>query len=263
VVVTSGSTGLRLFLNGNLQFHSRDEYRYHETLVHPAMAAHGAPKRVLVLGGGDGMAVREVLKYSSVEQVTLVELDPHMTRLFAQHPALRALNEGALTSPKLRIVNSDAFSWLETNQERFDVMVIDFPDPTNFALGKLYTTSFYQRADQALAAGGYMVVQTTSPLIARKSFWTVAATLEAVGLNITPLHVHVPSFGEWGFVIAGHRPWRQPTQLPAQLRFITTDGLPALLQFPPDMARVPTQANRLSNQLLVTTFEEEWGKVAR
>ncbi len=263
VVVTSGSAGVRLFLNGNLQFHSRDEYRYHETLVHPAMAAHGAPKRVLVLGGGDGMAVREVLKYASVEQVTLVELDPHMTRLFAQHPTLRALNDGALASPKLRIVNTDAFSWLETNQERFDVMVIDFPDPTNFALGKLYTTSFYQRADQALAAGGYMVVQTTSPLIARKSFWTVAATLEAVGLNITPLHVHVPSFGEWGFVIAGHRPWRLPTQLPANLRFITTEGLPALLQFPPDMARVPTQANRLSNQVLVTTFEEEWGKVSR
>jgi spermidine synthase len=267
VVVTSGSAGVRLFLNGNLQFHSRDEYRYHETLVHPAMAAYAAsgaaPKRVLVLGGGDGMAVREVLKYTSVEQVTLVELDPHMTRLFTQNTKLRELNAAALTSPKLRIVNADAFSWLENNRETFDVMVIDFPDPTNFALGKLYTTSFYQRADQALAAGGYMVVQTTSPLIARKSFWTVVATLQDVGLNVTPLHVHVPSFGEWGFVIAGRRPWRMPASLPEGLRFITLEGLPALLQFPPDMAQVPAQANRLSNQVLVSTFEEEWGKVAR
>ena len=261
VVVTSGGAGVRLFLNGNLQFHSRDEYRYHETLVHPALAAHGAARRVLVLGGGDGMAVREVLRHPGVEQVTLVELDPHMTQLFSRHPLLRRLNGGALSDRRVRVINTDAFTWLEGNRETFDLIVVDFPDPTNFALGKLYTTSFYQRADQALAAGGYMVVQTTSPLIARKSFWTVVTTIESVGLSTTPLHVHVPSFGEWGFVIAGHRPWRMPTALPPGLRFLTLEGLPALQQFPPDMARVAAEPNRLSNQVLVGTFEEEWGKV--
>ena len=263
VVVTAGAAGVRLFLNGNLQFHSRDEYRYHESLVHPAMAAHGAPRRVLVLGGGDGLAVREVLRYPGVEQVTLVELDPHMTQLFARSPVLVSLNGAALSSPKLRIVNADAYTWLEHVRESFDVIIIDFPDPTNFALGKLYTTSFYQRVDQVLSAGGYLVVQTTSPLVARKSFWTVVSTLEAVGLASTPYHVHVPSFGEWGFVIASRRPWRLPTEMPAGLRFLTLAGLPALLQFPPDMARVATEPNRLSNQVLVSTFEEEWGKVAR
>ncbi len=263
VVVTAGRAGVRLYLNGNLQFHSRDEYRYHESLVHPALAAHGAPRRVLVLGGGDGLAVREVLRHPGVEQVTLVELDPHMTRLFAQQPALVALNAGALASPRLRVINADAYTWLEQVRETFDIIVIDFPDPTNFSLGKLYTTSFYQRADQALAAGGYLVVQTSSPLIARKSFWTVVTTLEAVGLRTTPYHVHVPSFGEWGFVIAGHRPWRMPTALPEGLRFLTVQGLPALLDFPPDMARVPAEPNRLSNQVLVSTFEEEWGQVER
>jgi spermidine synthase len=260
VVVTSGGSGVRLFLNGNLQFHSRDEYRYHEGLVHPAMAAHGAPKRVLVLGGGDGMAAREVLKYASVEQVTLVELDPHVTRLFTTNPLLATLNAQALKSPKLRVVNADAFAWLETNREVFDVIVIDFPDPTNFALGKLYTTTFYQRAEQALAASGWLVVQTTSPLVARRSFWTVNATLEAVGLSTTPYHVHVPSFGEWGFIIAGRRPWRTPPTLPEGLRFLTLQGLPGLLHFPPDMARVPAEPNRLSNQVLVQVFEEEWGR---
>ena len=266
VVVTSGAAGVRLFLNGNLQFHSRDEYRYHETLVHPAMAAYAAqsaPRRVLVLGGGDGMAVREVLKYPGVEQVTLVELDAQMTRLFTDDARLRALNAGSLASPKLRIVNADAYAWLETCTDSFDIVIIDFPDPTNFALGKLYTTTFYQRVDQVLAAGGWMVVQTTSPLVARKSFWTVVATLEAVGLATTPMHVHVPSFGEWGFIIAGRRPWQAPATLPPGLRFLTPEGMPALLQFPPDMARVPAPPNRLSNQVLVTTFEEEWGKVAR
>jgi spermidine synthase len=261
VVVTGGPAGVRLFLNGNLQFHSHDEYRYHEALVHPAMAAHGAPKRVLVLGGGDGMAAREVLKYASVEQVTLVELDPRMTELFSQQPMLTALNHGALRDPKLRIVNADAFGWLEQQAEMFDVIVIDFPDPSNFALGKLYTTSFYALVDQHLAAGGYAVIQTTSPLIARKSFWTVVSTVEAVGLAATPYHAHVPSFGEWGFVIASRRPWHAPAALPPGLRFLTLDGVPALLNFPTDMARVPAEANRLSNQVLVQTFEAEWGEV--
>jgi spermidine synthase len=261
VVVTSGNAGVRLFLNGNLQFHSRDEYRYHEALVHPAMAAHGAPKQVLVLGGGDGMAVREVLKYPGVEQVTLVELDPHMTELFASAPMLRALNADALRSPRVRVVNADAFSWLERNPGHFDVIVVDFPDPTNFSIGKLYTTTFYQRLDEHLAAGGYAVVQTTSPLIARRSFWTVAATIEATGLTATAYHAHVPSFGEWGFILASRRPWRTPTALPPGLRFLSLDALPALLQFPPDMARVSAEPNRLSNQLLVHLFEQEWGKV--
>jgi spermidine synthase len=261
VVVTSGHTGVRLFLNGNLQFHSRDEYRYHEALVHPAMAAHGAPKSVLVLGGGDGMAVREVLRYDSVERVTLVELDPHMTRLFSTQPLLRRLNADALLSPRLRIVNADAFAWLEGSDAMFDVIVVDFPDPSNFAIGKLYTTSFYALLDRHLNAGGFAAVQSTSPLIAPRSYWTVATTLEAVGLAVTPYHAHVPSFGEWGFLIASRRPYRLPTALPADLRFLTVTGLPALFHFPPDMARVPTEANRLSNQVLVLRFEEEWGKV--
>jgi spermidine synthase len=261
VVVTASKQGVRLFLNGNLQFHSRDEYRYHEALVHPAMAAHGAPKQVLVLGGGDGMALREILKYPSVEHVTLVELDPHMTQLFSTQPLLRGLNADSLLSPKLKVVNADAFAWLEQTTDSFDVIVVDFPDPTNFSIGKLYTASFYRLIDQHLNASGFAVVQTTSPLIARKSFWTVATTIEAAGLATTPYHTHVPSFGEWGFILASRRPFRMPTALPAGLRFLSVADLPTLFNFPLDMARVPAEVNRLSNQVLVQTFEEEWGKV--
>ncbi|HEY4957457.1 MAG TPA: polyamine aminopropyltransferase [Caldimonas sp.] len=263
VVVTASRAGVRLFLNGNLQFHSRDEYRYHEALVHPALSAQGAPRQVLVLGGGDGMAVREILKHPSVEQVTLVELDPHMTTLFATAPLLRGLNGDSLHSPKLKVVNADAFSWLEQHDEMFDAIVVDFPDPTNFSIGKLYTRSFYELVEKHLAASGYAVVQTTSPLIARKSFWTVVTTLEAAGLATAPYHAHVPSFGEWGFIIASRRPFRMPTSLPPNLRFVDVAGLPALFQFPPDMSRLPTEVNRLSNQVLVQTFDEEWGKVQR
>jgi spermidine synthase len=261
IVVTQGRSGMRLFLNGNLQFSQADEYRYHEALVHPAMAAHGAPRKVAVLGGGDGMAVREVLRHPQVESVTLVELDPNMTRLFGSHPALVQLNGRALQSPKVKVVNADAFKWLEETRETFDVIVVDFPDPTNFSVGKLYTNSFYALLEQRLAASGYAVVQTTSPLLARQSFWTVVTTLESVGLSTAPYHAHVPSFGEWGFVIASRRPWRMPAAVPDGLRFLSPAGLPQLFDFPRDMARLPAEVNRLSNQVLVTTYEREWGKV--
>jgi len=225
------------------------------------MAAHGAPRKVAVLGGGDGLAVREVLRHPSVESVTLVELDPNMTRLFGTHPALVKLNQGALASPKVKIVNADAFKWLEGSADMFDVIVVDFPDPTNFSIGKLYTNSFYALLEQRLAASGYVVVQTTSPLIARQSFWTVATTIESVGLQTAPYHAHVPSFGEWGFIIAGRRPYRHGGRLPDGLRFLGNGALAPLFEFPRDMARVSAEVNRLSNQTLVTTFEREWGKV--
>jgi spermidine synthase len=266
IVVTNGHTGHKLFLNGNLQFAEHDEYRYHEALVHPAMAAFGAPRKVAVLGGGDGMAVREILKYSTVESVTLVELDPNMTRIFSKDEAMVRLNADALSSPKLHIVNTDAFQWLQGGKEdggddMFDVIVVDFPDPTNFSIGKLYTNSFYALLARRLSASGYAVIQTTSPLVARQSFWTVAATIESVGLHATPYHANVPSFGEWGYIIASHRPWHLPAKLPEGLRFLSLQTLPLLFDFPKDMARVPAEVNRLSNQVLVTTYEAEWGKV--
>ncbi|AVO41238.1 polyamine aminopropyltransferase [Simplicispira suum] len=259
IVVTNGKLGHRLYLNGNLQFAEHDEYRYHEALVHPAMAAQGAPKRVVVLGGGDGMAVREILKYPSVESVTLVELDPAMTKLFTDNPTLAKLNQHALSDPRVHIVNTDAFQWLQQDVGFFDVMVVDFPDPTNFAIGKLYTNSFYALLEKHLAASGYAVIQTTSPLVARQSFWTVVNTIESVGLTATPYHAHVPSFGEWGYVLASHRPWRLPERLPPGMRFLSLPSLPLLFDFPLDMARLPTEVNRLSNQVLVTTYEREWG----
>ena len=262
VVVTQGRTGAKLFLNGNLQFAERDEYRYHEALVHPAMAAYGAPRRVAVLGGGDGMAVREVLKYPSVQSITLVELDPNMTRLFTRDPAMARLNGGALSSPKLTIVNTDAFQWLQAGTDTFDVIIVDFPDPTNFSIGKLYTNSFYSLLANRLSASGYAAIQTTSPLVARQSYWTIASTIESVGLTATPYHANVPSFGEWGYMLASHRPWRLPTALPDGLRFLTPQTLSLLFDFPKDMARVPTEVNRLSNQVLVMTYEQEWGKVS-
>ena len=261
IVLTRGGDDLRLFLNGHLQFSSRDEYRYHEALVHPALATHPRPRRVLVLGGGDGLAVREILRYPAVEQVTLVDLDSEMTRLFTANPLLATVNAGALRDPRVRVVNADAFVWLADVGETFDVVIADFPDPHNFSLGKLYSRTFYRVLRARLAPGGLTALQATSPMFARRSFWCIVETVRSAGLTARPYHVYVPSFGEWGFVLAGDETWAPPHAYPAGLRFLTAEATPALFAFPPDMAAVPVEVNRLDNQILVHYYGAEWQRM--
>jgi spermidine synthase len=259
IVLTRNGDDLRLYLNGNLQFSSRDEYRYHEALVHPALARVAAPRNVLILGGGDGLAAREVLRHAGVRRVTLVDLDPAMTRLFSQSPMLAALNRGALTDPRVRVINADGFRWAREATGRYDAIVVDLPDPVDFSIGKLYTDSFYRQVRRLLATGGVAVVQSTSPLVAPNAFWTVATTLEAAGLTIRPYHAYVPSFGEWGFILAANGPIADAARVPSG-RFLTTEIAARLFDFPPDMARRPAPVNRLDNQALVRSFADEWGR---
>lgn len=265
IVVTRAGQDVRLFLNGNLQFSSADEYRYHEALVHPALASLDAPKRVLIIGGGDGLALREVLKYPSVENVVLVDLDPAMTRLFSNHSLLSALNQQALTSPKVTVLNKDAFIWLKEVVEnpappQFDAVVIDVPDPSNFSIGKLYSVSFYRLLHKIIHDDSRIVVQSTSPLVAQKSFWCVNNTLEAAGFNTTPYHAYVPSFGEWGFVMAGRGTYKMPASYPNGLRYVSVDTVREMFHFPSDMARVNTKIQKLDDQALIQYFEEEWAR---
>ncbi len=262
IVLTRFKDDIRLFLNSHLQFSSRDEYRYHEALIHPGLSAVPVLRRVLVLGGGDGLAVREILKYPQIESITLVDLDPEMTRLFSTLPMLTALNQKSFSSQKVHIINTDAFPWIDTNTDSFDFIVIDLPDPTNYSLGKLYTTAFYKAVARHLSAQGLMVVQSTSPMFARDSYWCIATTLKQAGLKTYPYHVYVPSFGEWGYVIAGTREYLPPTALPAGLRFVSLAGLPALFQFPPDMAPLPMPANRLNDQVLVRAYDQDWKDIS-
>jgi spermidine synthase len=262
IVLTRFKDDIRLFLNSHLQFSSRDEYRYHEALIHPGLSAIPAPRRVLVLGGGDGLAVREILKYPQVESVTLVDLDPEMTHLFATHPMLTGLNQKSFQSPRVHITNADAFPWVDSNSESFDFIVIDFPDPTNYSLGKLYTTAFYKAVARHLSTQGLMVVQSTSPMFARDSYWCIVETLKQAGLKTYPYHVYVPSFGEWGFVIASAHDYQSPTLLPLGLRFMTVDGMPAMFQFPPDMSPMPMPPNRLNDQVLVRAYDQDWKDIS-
>jgi spermidine synthase len=231
--------------------------------VHPAFAAFGTDaKRVLVLGGGDGLALREILKYPSVEFVQLVDLDPDMTGVSKAVPALDELNHHSFDDPRVHVANADAFVWLDaTPTEPFDVAIVDFPDPNNFALGKLYTTRFYNLLKQKLKPDSAVVVQTTSPLIARNSYWCIIKTLEAAGYTVKPYQTTVPSFGVWGYALAKLQPFEAPQKPPpVELKFLNENSFASLFEFPADMTRPveEIEINRLDNQALVRYYESEW-----
>jgi spermidine synthase len=263
IVVTRSTSGFQLFLNGNLQFASADEYRYHEALVHPAMVlareSGHAPRRVLILGGGDGLAAREVLAHPSVEAVTLVDLDPAMTHLGKTFVPLTQLNRQSFHDPRITIVNDDAMVWLEHAPGNWDVVIVDFPDPNSFALGKLYTRGFYKLLAARLAPDGAIAVQATSPLFARKSYWCIVRTMRSAGLTVAPYHVAVPSFGVWGFALAQRHPFTPPAEPPnVALRFLDRDALASMFRFSADMSEVDVDVNQLDNQMLVRYYEAEW-----
>ncbi|MFN2497251.1 MAG: polyamine aminopropyltransferase [Pseudonocardiaceae bacterium] len=253
----TGPPDIRLFLNGDLQFSSRDEYRYHEALVHPALA--GARARVLVLGGGDGLALREVLRYPDVRDVVEVELDPAVVRLARTDPRLLALNRGALDDPRVRIVHADAFEWLRHTAGGYDAIVVDLPDPDSTATAKLYSTEFYALARRALAPGGRLAVQAGSPYFAPETFSCVLSTVRSAGLAAVPYHVDVPSFGDWGFVLAaaGAEP---PLRLvpPQRLRFLDETVLGAAAVFPPDRRPQPTKPSTLDDPVVLQLAAREW-----
>jgi spermidine synthase len=265
IVVTKNAAGFQLFLNGALQFSSADEYRYHEALVHPAFAVNPEARRVLVLGGGDGLALREALRHRRVERAVLVDIDPEMTELAKSFGPLAELNRAALSDPRVQVVNEDAMLWLEGRPGLFDVVIADFPDPTSFSVGKLYTSRFYEKAAACLAPDGVLAVQATSPLFARSAYWCIARTIEACGFEVKPYHAFVPSFGEWGFVLASRRRFEAPAgftpgSAPEGLRYLDGPTMSSLFQLPVDLGPLPVEVNRLNNQILVHYYETEWRK---
>jgi len=269
ILVTRTSNGFQLHLNGHLQFNSVDEYRYHESLVHPAFSAVKNPRRVLVLGGGDGLAVREILRYPSIESVWLVDLDSKMTTLSERFEPLDRLNQQALRDRRVTIVNEDAFLWVGRTQEKvskFDAAIIDFPDPGSFAIGKLYTSRFYRMLQNQLDDNAVIAVQCTSPLVAPRSYWCIVRTLESVGNHVRPYHTPVPSFGEWGFVLASKKELPEQLELSSaiqgSLRYLTDETLNNLFTLPADLKVVETEINQLNNQALVHYYDQEWNLTA-
>ncbi len=249
IVLTSRRGDLRLFLDGNLQFSSLDEYRYHEALVHPALALHGRPLRVLLLGAGDGLAAREILRWPGLRRLDLVELDPQMLRLARAHPFLRRLNKGSLEDPRVHTHVGDAFELVRRLPGPYDVVIADFPDPGSPALARLYSVTFYGRLLGRLAPGGVLVTQASTPFFTPKVMASIQATLAELGLVTRPYSVDVPSFGPWGFVLA-HRPGQRLNldPPPVEGRWFDRAQLQKLFVLPRDL-RPPTEAVVLPNRL--------------
>jgi spermidine synthase len=235
IVVTRRGNDMRLYLDGGLQFSTRDEYRYTESLVYPALGA-GA-RSVLVLGGGDGLAARELLRQPGVEKIVQVELDPAVVEL--ARTTMRSANSGSLDNPRVQVIADDAMTWLRGPHSRpFDAVIVDLPDPDTPVLGRLYSTEFYTLVSRALAPGGLMVVQASSPYSTPIAFWRTVSTIEAAGYAVTPYHAYVPSFGDWGFALARRSDAAPPPTVPPNappLRFLNQSVLDAASIFSSDV----------------------------
>jgi spermidine synthase len=222
------------------------------------MAVAGQPRRVLVLGGGDGLALREILRHPSVEQITLVDLDPDMTLLSKRFLPLADLNRHSFDDARVHVINRDAMIWLEEATEMFDAAIVDFPDPNTFALGKLYTSRFYRLLRARLTPTAAVSIQCTSPLFARASYWCIVRTIESAGFHVRPYQTSVPSFGIWGFALASMNEFEIPKHVLAGLRFLDDNSVASMFVIPADMSPVDVEINRLDNQVLVRYYESEW-----
>jgi spermidine synthase len=262
IVVTRWRDDVRLYLNGHLQFSSVDEHRYHEALVHPALSAVDSAKRVLILGGGDGLAVRAVLEHPGVEQVDLVDLDPELLALFQDHPALTALNDDALDEPEVALHARDAIEFVDEASTTWDAIIVDLPDPNDDTLSRLYAQSTFRLFLSRLSPDGVLVTQATSPFFAPKAFWCIVETLESVakeGQSVRPYHVNVPSFGEWGFVMVGPTQEKLPS-LSADIdtEFLDQGAMAAMFHFPRDLHRHDVEPNRLTTAVLSEYYRDGW-----
>ncbi|MCD6269817.1 MAG: polyamine aminopropyltransferase [Deltaproteobacteria bacterium] len=305
VLTRSRAQEIRCYINGSLQFNSADEHIYHENLVHPAFTLATNPRRVLILGGGDGMAAREILKYESVKEIVLCDLDPEMTDLARTDPILTRLNHNSLSSAKIKtlqnhdlkelpgkdqilvanqkkrfgsrpelvaevtVINLDAATLLENLAGKFDVIIIDFPDPNNEELAKLYSRTFYRRLADRLAIDGIFVQQATSPFHAREAFLCVGRTIRASGLSAIPYHDNVPSFGEWGWWLGGHHERWSATglkkglkkihEIKVETRYLSPEMIHASLDFGKDqLISGEQEINTLVNHKIFTYYLEGW-----
>ena len=269
VVITRRKHDVRLFLEGHLQFSSVDEYRYHEALVHPALGSVAQRENILILGGGDGLAARQILKYDDVKRIDLVDIDEHVTGLFTDHPMLANLNHESLKDPRVHVHNEDALVYLRETDRLYDVIIIDLPDPSTPNLSKLYAKSFYRLVGKHLALGGAIAVQSTSPFRSREAYWCIAHTMRAglagerrpEPLYVHPYHTHVPTFGQWGFMLVSeHDDIIGNIELTVPTQYLNNGILPGLFQFPDDMAELETPISRLNDPVICRLYRKGYHK---
>ena len=262
IVLTDNGDEFRLYLNGAIQFSSRDEYRYHEALVHVPAQNLRKIKQALILGGGEGLAARELLKYSEITQLDIVDLDPAVTKIASENQSFLELNNEALLDPKVKIYNEDAFRWLMENEQIYDIIIVDLPDPTNESLSKLYSTAFYNLVSNHLEPDGIMVTQATSPELSPKAFWSIEKSLQATDFEyIYPYQVSVPSFGTWGFMMASKTKLTPAiNRSEIERKFVDSELLEHIFFFPSDIKQTREEAelSTLDRPTILEYYLEHW-----
>jgi len=260
IVVTQSHTSpdYRLYIDGHIQFSSRDEYRYHESLVHPLMSVPGNRKNVLVLGGGDGLAVRELIKYNDIDLIHLVDIDPEMTRISSTLPMLTDLNEGSLENEKLEVFNQDAFSFINRAGILYDRVIIDMPDPHNEAINKLYSKEFYTMIRKRMAPQGLVVTQSSSPFFTPRTYWCIEKTLDHIFDDTLSFHTSIPSFGLWGYHMARVNE-NIPTEFEfdVETQFMNSDVMASAMVFPTDIAKIDVPVNTIMEPKLYQLYLQD------
>ncbi|QKX04768.1 polyamine aminopropyltransferase [Aquimarina sp. TRL1] len=259
IVLTKKQEDVRLYLNRVIQFSSADEHRYHESLVHIPLAAHSRPEKVLILGGGENLASREVLKNPLVSQIDVVDIDSTMFYLAKTNPHLTQINQHAATHPKVNLITEDAFTFLFTNQEPYDIIIADLPDPVNEAIARLYSKQFFLMAKRNLKKDGVFVTQSGEIYFSNTVFSCINRTLNTVFPFVKTYHTYIPSFGDWGFHIAANNDI-DPDQLTItdNLQFLDTKQAVSSFQMPKDISIAATKINTLDNPIILDYFLDDW-----
>lgn len=248
----------RLYIDGHIQFSSRDEYRYHEALVHPVMSIPGKTENVLILGGGDGLAAREILKYPNVKSIDLVDIDPEMTRMGKELPMLAMLNERSLHNEKVNVFNQDAFLFINQPGKLYDRVIIDMPDPHNEAINKLYSREFYHMIERRMSENSILVSQSSSPFFTRRTYWGIEKTLDDIFENTESYHVTVPSFGVWGFHMARNQQgFPQGYQFDIDTKWINSTVMQAAKMFSNDIAKIDVPVNSIMEPKLYQLYLDD------
>ena len=260
IVVTKERDDLRLFLNGNLQFSSIDEYRYHEPLAHIPMAVFPRAEKVLILGGGEGLLARELLKHDSIHEIIIVDLDPAISRLAREHTLIRKVNGNSLDDPRVTVLHEDAYNYLKDHPDLHDLIIADLPDPNNTNLARLYSREFYKLVRKRLSRMGVFVTQATSPFFANEAFWSIHNSIAAAGFSkVQPFHALVPSFGDWGFVMAAQRLFDiDALSVSAKTRYLETAMLPSLFVFPRDIEQRNVEISTLNDPQVLGYYLKGW-----
>ena len=262
IVITKNNDDLKLFLNRSIQFSSADEHRYHEMLVHIPLSMHENPKNILILGGGENLASREVLKHPSVKSIDVVDIDQMMFDLSKKNQHILKVNQKASLNPKVNLITDDAFTFLKNNIKEYDVIIADLPDPSVDAIAKLYSKQFFGLAKRSLKSDGIFVTQSGEVYYSNTAFSCIKNTVSEIFDYTKTYQVYVPSFGYWGYTIAKNSEFDEKNhrKIPENLKYLTENVFVSSFEMPKDISIVSTKINTIDNPVVLDYFLEDWYK---